>query len=79
MDTNSQAGNEAGARTIFNQLLPLINLISLLGLCVCKEVLVRRGVFENAAMRMPGATAIDAEDGRELDAILSGVRPLFRV
>ena len=60
-----QAGNEAEARRIFNQLLPLINFISLLGLRVCKEMLVRRGVFESAAMRTPGAMSLDNEDKRE--------------
>lgn len=74
-----QAGDEAGARKVFNQLLPLINLITLLGLRVCKEVLVRRGVFASAAMRMPGAMTLDAEDERELAIIIEGLRPLFRV
>ena len=73
-----QAGDEAGARSVFNQLLPLINLILLLGLRVCKEVLVRRGVFASAAMRMPGAMTLDAEDEWELDCILEGLQPLFR-
>ena len=74
-----QAGNEVRARQIFDQLLPLINLINLLGLRTCKEVLVRRGVFASAAMRMPGAMALDAGDERELEVILEGLRPLFRV
>jgi len=74
-----QSGDEAGARKIFNQLLPQINLILLLGLRVCKEILVRRGVFESAAMRMPGVMSLDAEDERELDAVIDTLRPLFRV
>ena len=74
-----QTGDEARAREIFNRLLPLINLIGLLGLRVCKEVLVRRGVFASAALRMPGAMTLDAEDERELEIILEGLRPLFRV
>jgi len=74
-----QTGNEGRARQIFDQLLPLINLINLLGLRTCKEVLVRRGVFASATMRMPGAMTLDAEDERELDIILEGLRPLFRV
>jgi len=73
-----QAGDEKKARQIFNQLLPLINFILIMGLPVCKEVLVRRGVFRSAAMRTPGTLGLDAEDQRELDAILEGVRPLFR-
>lgn len=73
-----QAGDEQKARQIFNQLLPLINFILIMGLPVCKEVLVRRGVFKSAAMRTPGTLGLDAEDHRELDAILEGIRPLFR-
>ena len=73
-----QSGDESGARKIFNQLLPMINLLSLLGLRVCKEVLVRRGVFKSAAMRAPGSQSLDAEDERELDQVLEGIEPLFR-
>ena len=46
---------------------------------VCKTVLVRRGVFSSAAARTTGMTPLDAHDERELDAILEGLRPLFRV
>lgn len=74
-----QAGDEKKARQVFNQLLPLINFILIMGLPVCKEVLVRRGVFKSAAMRTPGTLGLDAEDHRELDAILEGIKPLFRV
>jgi 4-hydroxy-tetrahydrodipicolinate synthase len=74
-----QAGDEAGARRIFNQLLPLVNLILILGLKVCKEVLVRRGVIAGAAMRAPGVGELDEADQRELDQILRDLQPLFRV
>jgi len=74
-----QAGDEAKARQIYGQLLPLINLILSMELPVCKAVLVRRGVFSSAAVRTPGMTPLDAHDERELDAILEGLRPLFRV
>jgi 4-hydroxy-tetrahydrodipicolinate synthase len=74
-----QSGNEAGARMIFNQLLPLINLITLLGLCVCKEVLIMRGVFESAVMRIPESLSLDAEDRKELEIIIEDLKPLFRV
>ena len=74
-----QAGDEPRARQLFNQLLPLINLILILGLKVCKEVLVRRGAIAHAGMRMPGVGALDAEDERELDAILEDLQPLLRV
>ncbi len=73
-----QAGDEAGARRLFNQLLPHINLILLLGLGVCKEVLVRRGVLASAQMRIPGSQQLDEEDQREIDAILADLAPLLR-
>jgi 4-hydroxy-tetrahydrodipicolinate synthase len=74
-----QAGDEARARAIFNAILPLINQLMLLGLRVSKEVLVRRGVFATAGMRATGALALDADDQRELDAILADLRPYFRM
>jgi dihydrodipicolinate synthase/N-acetylneuraminate lyase len=74
-----QAGDERTARNIFNQLLPLINLAMLLGLPVCKEVLVRRGIFRTARMLTPGSTSLDEEDYRELEVILGDLRPYFRV
>ena len=73
------AGGESRARGLFNRLLPLINLTCLLGLAVCKEVLVRRGVFGSTATRVPGSVRLDAEDRRELDQILLGLQPLLRV
>ena len=74
-----QAGDERQARDIFNTLLPQINLIMALGLRVCKEILVRRGVFGSARMRIPGSTAMDAEDGRELEMIMADLAPYFKV
>ncbi|MFA6107693.1 MAG: dihydrodipicolinate synthase family protein [Candidatus Latescibacterota bacterium] len=73
-----QAGDEAAARRLFNRLLPLLNLVLILGLPLCKAVLVRRGVFSSAAMRTPGSGTLDAEDERELDRILEDLAPLFR-
>lgn len=72
------AGDEARARELFNRLLPLINLACLLGLAVCKEVLVRRGVFASTANRVPGVR-LDADDHRELDRVLADLQPLLRV
>jgi 4-hydroxy-tetrahydrodipicolinate synthase len=74
-----QEGDEPGARRLFNLLLPLINLIQLLGLRVCKELLVRRGVFATSALRMPGAPRLDAEDRRELEQILAAIEPHLRI
>jgi 4-hydroxy-tetrahydrodipicolinate synthase len=74
-----QAGDEPRARALFNRLLPLINFEMLLGMQVCKEVLVRRGVIRTARMRTPGSVPLDDDDRRELDAILAELAPLFRV
>jgi len=73
-----QSGDEATAIQIFNRLLPLTNLTLILGLPLVKEVLIRRGVIQTAGMRTPGSVALDEEDVRELDAILTDLRPLFR-
>lgn len=72
-----QSGDCAGARRLFNALLPLINLILLLGLRVCKEVLVRRGIIATATMRLPGATVLDAQDQEELTSILEDLHPFL--
>jgi dihydrodipicolinate synthase/N-acetylneuraminate lyase len=71
-----QLGDEPRARAIFNRLLPLINLEMLLGMQVCKEVLLRRGVIRSAQMRTPGCIALDDGDRRELEAILADLPTL---
>ena len=72
------AGDQAGARRLFNQLLPLINYERLYGVAVYKEVLYRRGVITSRACRAPGK-GLDADDLAELDAIMVDVEPLFTV
>ena len=73
-----EAGDEASSRQIFDQLLPLINFNTLVGLQVCKEVLVRRGVFKTSRMRIPGSIEMDEDDHRELDALLEKLNPLLK-
>jgi 4-hydroxy-tetrahydrodipicolinate synthase len=73
-----EAGDEAGARKLFNQLLPLINFERLYGVAVYKEVLYRRGVIQSRTCRAPGQF-LDDDDRAELDAILREVEPLFAV
>lgn len=72
------AGDEVGARALFNQLLPLINYERLYGVALYKEVLYRRGVITSKACRAPGK-GLDAHALTEVDAILRGVEPLFRM
>jgi dihydrodipicolinate synthase/N-acetylneuraminate lyase len=71
-----EAGDEAGARRLFNQHLPLINYERLHGVAAYKEVLYRRGIFATTMSRHPGAV-LDDLDRLELDAIMAEVEPLF--
>ena len=68
-----QARDKAEARRLYNLHLPLINQLIMVGLQVCKEVLVRRGVFDNNLMRTPGDVLMDEGDHRELDAIMASL------
>lgn len=74
-----QAGDVDGAQETFDLLRPFLHLLSLVGLRLCKEVLVRRGVIATATMRVPGSTAMDAHDEAELDRILHDLGPHFIV
>ena len=74
-----QSGDRDGARRMFNQVAPLIHLNFSLGLRCVKEVLVRRGILQTSLMRLPGATALDEADQRELDVVFGEIEPLFAV
>jgi dihydrodipicolinate synthase/N-acetylneuraminate lyase len=71
-----EAGDETGARALFNQILPLINYERLYGVAVYKEVLYRRGVIATRASRAPGQW-LDDHDRAELDAIMRDAQGLF--
>ena len=70
-----QAGDEAGSRKIFAHLTPFLDVLSLVGLRLCKEVLVRRGVIRTATMRMPNTPELDEHDRYELDLALQELEP----
>ncbi len=72
-----EAGDEKGARQLFNQLLPLLNFERMHGIAVYKEVLYRRGIFATTVSRAPGK-GLDDFDKAELDAIMADVAPLFK-
>lgn len=74
-----QAGDKDEARRLYDLHLPLINQLLMVGLQVCKEVLVRRGVFENNLMRAPGGVRMDEGDHRELDAVMKSVAAELRI
>ena len=73
-----EAGDSSGARDLFNQILPLINLERLLGVAIYKEVMRRRGVIATNAVRGP-IGQLDRYDIAALDAILERVEPLFTI
>ena len=70
-------GDTSRARTIHQQVLPLLTLEMSVLMAVSKEVLVRRGVFAGSGMRDPEFPALDAGDLAELDALWPDVSPLF--
>jgi 4-hydroxy-tetrahydrodipicolinate synthase len=72
-----EAGNESLARSIYNRILPLLNLEWLYGAPVYKEVLRRRGIIQSPGVRGPGFPSLDEYDHLELDAVLSDISPLF--
>ncbi len=74
-----EAGDARKARELFDHLLPLLNFEAMYGAAVYKEVLRRRGVIRSNYLRSHLGNPLDAENGRELDAILADLTPLFRV
>ncbi|TDF94831.1 dihydrodipicolinate synthase family protein [Paenibacillus piri] len=74
-----EAGDERGARDMFNRMLPLLNMEFMYGVSIYKEVLRRRGIIGSTYMRNAGHFPLDAFDRKELDAILRDLQPLFRV
>lgn len=74
-----EAGDDRGARDIFNRMLPLLNLESLYGVVIYKEVLRRRGIIASAYVRNVGNSPLDAYNSKELDAVLTDLQPLFRI
>jgi hypothetical protein len=55
----------------------MLSLLTLIGLRLCKEMLVRRGVIATATMRSPGSTEMDAFDEHELEIIMKELEPYF--
>ncbi len=71
-------GEQDRAREGFNRLLPLMIYERLYGVRVYKEVMCRRGIIATPTQRTPGA-ALDECDRLELEVILEGVEPLYRL
>ena len=70
-------GDEAEARRLHTMLLPLLNFEAMYSFTVYKEILYRRGVIANPVTRVPGAGRLDAENHREIDAILEQLEPML--
>ncbi len=71
-------GDEAGARQLYNRVLPLLNFERMHGVATYKEVLYRRGIFRSRASRAPGKF-LDELDRAELDAILADIEGLYKL
>lgn len=71
------AGDHAGARAAFDHFTPLSFWRRQFPLLGAKEVLRRVGVFKAAHLREPGGSALDAQDLRELGAIMERMGPPF--
>src|SRR5439155_11817056 len=74
-----EAGDLAGARALFNRMLPLLSYEAMLGVGVYKEVLRRRGILRSARQRAGAVGVLDEHDHAELDHILHDMLPLFRL
>jgi dihydrodipicolinate synthase/N-acetylneuraminate lyase len=72
-----ERGEAEEARCLHRQLLPLLNYEAMYSFTIYKEVLLRRGVIRSAKTRVPGAGRLDAENQRELDALLRDLEPLL--
>jgi len=70
-------GDEARARELHTQLLPMLNYEALYTYAIYKEVLVKRGIIASSRSRVPGAPVLDAENHREIDALLKQIGPLL--
>jgi dihydrodipicolinate synthase/N-acetylneuraminate lyase len=74
-----QNGDEEKARDVFKCLHPMLSLLRLVGLRLCKEILVRRGAISTATMRIPGSTDLDACDRQELELVMRGMETYFSI
>ncbi len=70
-------GQESEARDMFEHVQPLIVLEALLGMAYAKEIMVRRGIFKNYAMRMQ-VNPLNSDDLREIDRAWERGQPLLQ-
>ena len=72
-----EAKDEQRARTIFNRLLPLLNLEQDYGMPLMKEVLKMRGVIGSTAVRQSGFRPLDDHARAEAATLMDGVADLM--
>ena len=72
-----EAGEQERARSIFNRLLPLLNLEQDYGMPLMKEVLKMRGVIPSSAVRQSGFRPLDDNARAEAAAIMDGLADLM--
>lgn len=65
-----EAGDARRARTIFQRLLPLLDLEASYGMPMMKEVLRMRGVISGTAVRQSGFRGLDAEARAEIATVM---------
>lgn len=70
------AGQEQDARDLHYQLLPALQLESLFGMSYAKEIMIRRGIFQNHRIRNRLRPLSD-EDLKEIDAVWQRIEPLL--
>ena len=73
-----RAGDAAGARRLFDRMLPLLNFQAVFRMAMTKEVLRRRGIIAATHVRAAGPV-LDAFDLRELDALMAGIADLVPI
>lgn len=70
------AGDQAGARGLFERTLPLLNMQAIFRWRLTKAVLQRRGLIDSDFVRAPGP-GLDRFDRSELDALLARLADLL--
>ena len=73
-----EANDNTRAAEVYERVLPAILLESLLGMAYTKEVMRRRGVFQNNTMRMQGDGALQAADLVEIDRVMARLAPFMK-
>lgn len=72
-----ESGDDAKARRLHTQLLPMLNYEALYTYAIYKEVLVKRGVIASSRTRAPGAPELDAENHHQIDTLLRELEPML--